>query len=153
MHRQTGLDTPALPPDRPAPTDARYHRRGDPWPLYASLEAPTVWAELAAATRGSIDPSQERRRLWRLDVTDLEVVDLRRPEVRDELGVALRDLTGPRSRAQSLTARAVRLGAGGMIVPSAALDGAWNLVVFASAFGSVRVAGSSALNPRTGGGS
>jgi RES domain-containing protein len=150
VHRHTGLDTPALPPARPAPTDARYHRRGDPWPLYASLDAPTVWAEWAAATRGAIDQSQERRRLWRLDVTDLEVVDLRRPEVRTELDVSLADLTGPRSRAQTLAARARRVGAQGMVVPSAALDGAWNLVVFTSAFETVRVAGSSAVNPATG---
>jgi hypothetical protein len=35
-----------------------------------------------------------------------------------------------------------------MIVPSAALDGAWNLVVFPAGFARLRTAGSSAMSPR-----
>ncbi|MGH2417374.1 MAG: RES domain-containing protein, partial [Candidatus Limnocylindria bacterium] len=46
------------------------------------------------------------------------------------------------------TARARALGADGMVVPSAAHAGHWNLVVFPSAFAKVRVAGSSATRPR-----
>ena len=150
MHRQTGIDTPALPPDRAAPTEARYHRSGDPWPLYASLEPATVWAEWAAAVRGAVDPAQERRRLWRIDVADLAVLDLRRDDVRAELDVELADLTGARWKAQGLAARARRRGAHGLVVPSAAHDGAWNLVVFPSGFDRVRVSGSSAVHPRIG---
>jgi RES domain-containing protein len=147
VHRQTGIDTPALPPDRPAPTAARYHRAGDPWPLYASLDSETVWAEWAAATRGAIDPTAERRRLWRIDVDGLRVVDLRRPAARDELGVGLSALIGPRRTAQTLSAKAQALGAEGMIVPSAAHADHWNLVVFPPAFAKLRVAGSMATNP------
>jgi RES domain-containing protein len=148
VHRQTGIATPALPPDRPAPTAARYHRAGDPWPLYASLDPETVWAEWAAATRGAIDPSAERRRLWRIDVNGLRVVDLRRPAARDELGVEVSDLVGARRAAQSLSAKARALGADGMIVPSAAHADHWNLVVFPAAFAKLRVAGSTATRPR-----
>lgn len=147
-HRQTGLDTPALPPDRPAPVEARGHRAGDPWPLYASLDPETAWAEWSAATRGAIDPRRERRRLWRLDVIDLNVADLRRSDVREQLGVDLDDLTGPRRVAQELAARARELGAEGVILPSAAHGGKWNLVVFPSAFSKVRVIGSVATRPR-----
>ena len=136
------------PPHRPAPTEGRYHRPGEPWPLYASLDAPTVWAEWQAATRGAIDPASERRRLWRLDVRDLPGVDLRRDEARTELGVDLEGLTGLRARAHGLARRARDLGAEGMVVPSAALTGAWNLVVFPSGFGRVRAAGSRAMHPR-----
>ncbi len=147
MHRQTGLDTPAFPPDRPAPTEGRYHRAGEPWPVYASLEPATVWAEWNAATRGAIAPSSERRRIWRLDAKSLPVVDLRRPEVAAELEVKLEDLTGARARAQPLAARVREAGAQGMIVPSAARAGAWNLVVFPEGFGRVRAAGSRVMNP------
>jgi RES domain-containing protein len=146
--RQTGVDTPALPPARPAATAARYHRAGDPWPLYASLEPVTVWAEWRAATRGAIDPANERRRLWRIEVTGLRVLDLRRRSVRAELGVELAELTGPRRAAQALATRALALGAEGIVAPSAAHEGHWNLVVFPSGFARLRVAGSTATRPR-----
>jgi RES domain-containing protein len=116
--------------------------------MYASLEPATAWAEWAAATSGAIDPSAERRRLWRVDVDELAVVDLRRPGLADELGVSERQLTGPRSRAHGFAAQARTLGAEGMIVPSAARDGAWNLVVFPSGYSRLRVAGSRAMHPR-----
>jgi RES domain-containing protein len=147
VHRQTGLDTPALPPDLPAPVEARCHRAGDPWPLYASLDVETVWAEWNAATRGAIDLSSERRRLWHLEVRGIRVVDLRVAEARDELGVELATLTGPRRAAQVLAARARDLGADGLVLPSAAHPGHWNLVVFPSAFAKVRVLGSKATHP------
>jgi len=112
------------------------------------LDPQTAWAEWSAATRGAIDPGSERRRLWRLDVTDLNVIDLRREGVREQLSVELDDLTGPRRAAQELAARARDLGAEGLILPSAAHGGKWNLVVFPSAFPKVRVTGSSATRPR-----
>ena len=86
--------------------------------------------------------------MWRLDVSDLDVVDLRRSEVREQLGVDLDDLTGPRRAAQELASRARELGAEGLILPSAAPGGTWNLVVFPSAFSKVRVIGSVATRPR-----
>ena len=107
-----------------------------------------MWAEWQAATRGAIDPADERRRLWRIEVEDLAVVDLRRPGLAEELGVSERQLTGPRSRAHGLAAKARALGADGLIVPSAARSDAWNLVVLPSGFGRVRVAGSRAMHPR-----
>ncbi|MEA2652554.1 MAG: hypothetical protein QOI85_2275 [Chloroflexota bacterium] len=136
-----------MPPDRPAPSEARCHRVGDPWPLYASLDVKTAWAEWSAATRGAIDPARERRRLWRLDVRNMNVVDLRRSETRKQLGVGLEALTGPRHAAQDLAARARELGADGLILPSAAHGGMWNLVVFPPAFSKVRVIGSTATRP------
>ncbi len=86
--------------------------------------------------------------MWRLDVTDLKVVDLRQSKVREELDVELDDLIGPRRAAQELASRARELGADGLILPSAAHGGTWNLVVFPSAFSKVRVIGSVATRPR-----
>jgi RES domain len=76
------------------------------------------------------------------------VLDLRRSEVVAELDIALDSLTGPRPRAHGLARRARSLGADGMIVPSAAHDGAWNLVVFPAGFARLRIAGSRATIPR-----
>jgi RES domain-containing protein len=106
-----------------------------------------VWAEWNAATRGAIDPATERRRLWRIDVDGLRVVDLRRPAARDELRVELASLTGARAAAQALSTKARGLGADGMIVPSAARAGEWNLVVFPSAFSKLAVDGSTTTRP------
>lgn len=137
-----------MPPDRPAPTDARYHRAGDPWPLYASLEAGTAWAEWSGATGGAIDPRSERRRLWQLEISDLPVLDLRETEARSTLGVGIGDLTGERTRTQAVVARAQARGAHGMIVPSAARPGAWNLVVFPAGFSAVAVGRGRKMRPR-----
>jgi RES domain-containing protein len=148
VHRQTGLDTPAFPPDRPAPTEGRYHRPGDPWPLYASLEPATAWAEWSAATGGRIDPGSERRRLWRIDVAGLPVVDLRDADAVTALRASIGQLVGPRGAAQRLARRVRAAGGMGMIVPSAAHPGHWNLVVFPEGFAHVATRGSRSAHPR-----
>jgi hypothetical protein len=74
-------------------------------------------------------------------------VDFRRPDVADELGVSVESLTGARARAHGLAARARRLGALGMIVPSAARAGAWNVVVFPDGFDRIRPYGSRVMHP------
>lgn len=141
------MDTPALPPDRPAIGEGRYHRPGDPWPLYASLEPGTVWAEWASATHGAIDPAEERRRLWSIGIRDLPILDLRRPEVVEALGIDPRDLVGPRGAAQALATRARALGAQGLVAPSAADPERWNLVVLPEGFGHVTVGRSRVVHP------
>lgn len=83
-----------------------------------------------------------------MDAVELPVLDLRRPAVVAELGINLEDLVGPRSRAHGLVKRARAMGAQGMVVPSAAIGGEWNLVVFPPGFERLRTAGSRAMNPR-----
>jgi len=107
-----------------------------------------VWAEWGAATRGAIDPRSERRRLWEVEVADLPILDLRRPDVRNALGVTLEELIGPRRAAQALGSRAGELGALGLLVPSAAREDAWNLVVFPDGFDRLTVGRSRSTNPR-----
>ncbi len=147
MHRQTGVEFPALPPSHPAPAPARWHRTGDPWPLYATLEPATAWAEWQAATGGAIDPPGERRRLWTLDVDALPVIDLRDPAARAAVGVELDELRGAWPVTQALGPRLRALGAAGVIAPSAARAGHWNLVVFPAGFGRVSVRDGRTMHP------
>ena len=76
------------------------------------------------------------------------MLDLRDPAVVAELGIVLDDLIGERAAPQTLAARARALGAQGMIVPSAARHGRWNLVVFPAGFGRVASRSSRAMHPR-----
>jgi hypothetical protein len=131
-----------MPPTQPAPHAARYHQPGDPWPLYASLDKQTMWAEWAHATDGQVPPQEDPRWVCALDV-DLRVLDLRDPATRRALRAGIRALRGPWSPDQPnpttlRVARAARdLGVDGMIVPSAARADGWNLVVLPVAFESV----------------
>lgn len=75
------------------------------------------------------------------------MLDLRRADVRAMLGVELGELTGPRGRAQPLAGRARAIGAEGMIVPSAAHDGHWNLVIFPGGLGRITRRTSRAQHP------
>jgi RES domain-containing protein len=143
--RQTALRVPGcLPPEQPAPHAGRYHRPGDPWPLYASLDRATMWAELAHATDGAVPPPENPRWVCSLDV-DLRVLDLRDAATRRALRTSLAALTAPWSpdapnRAAQRAMRAARsIGVDGLIVPSAAQPGGWNLVVLPPAFDRVRL--------------
>jgi RES domain-containing protein len=134
-----------LPPDQPAPHAGRYHRPGDPWPLYATLDRDTMWSEWRRATSDAVDAQEEERTVCTLDL-DLRVLDLRSPATRYALGVTLEQLTGEWSpdapnRACLAVARAARdAGADGFVVPSAARDGGWNVAVLPGAFDHVHVA-------------
>lgn len=75
------------------------------------------------------------------------MIDLRDERVRHALGVDLGTLVGTRGPCQALARRANRLGATGMVVPSAARDGAWNVVVFPTGFGSLEPLGSAVRSP------
>jgi hypothetical protein len=59
--RQTAPNYPAFPPRLPAAASARYHDRGDPWPLYAALDEVTLWREWHASNPAAT--ARERRRL------------------------------------------------------------------------------------------
>lgn len=134
-----------LPPVQPAPHAGRYHRVGDPWPLYASLDRPTMWAEWSHATGGAIAPADDPRWVCALDL-DLTVLDLRDAATRRALRVTERQLTGDwapdtPNPATSRVMRAARdLGVDGVVVPSAARAGGWNVAVLPTAFERVSLA-------------
>jgi RES domain-containing protein len=154
--RQTALRVPAcLPPVQPAPHPGRYHAAGDPWPLYAALDRDTMWDEWRRATDAAIAPTDDERWVCTLDV-DLAVLDLRDAATRSALGVTLDELVGPWSperpnRAARRVARAAReLGVDGLVVPSAARAGGWNLAVLPEAFDRVRMVARRRSEPAAG---
>jgi RES domain-containing protein len=105
----------------------------------------TLWREWHASNPGST--ARERRRLWQLQATDLPVIDLRDPAVVQAVGVDPTSLVGPRDQARPLADRARELGADGMVVPSAAHPGGWNVVVFPTGFDRLRVVRERDLRP------
>jgi RES domain-containing protein len=142
----------------PATYDGRYHRVGDPGTWYAALSPDGAWAEhYRHWTHADIDPYEVRRRFGRARVRDLRLLDLTSGDVRNALGVDEAALVGDdRKECQDLGARARAAGFDGLLVPSAALAGATNLVVFAHALHKVHVEASEVVapptDPRTGSG-
>lgn len=88
-----------------------------------------------------VDPFEVRRRAGRARVTDLRVLDLTDPVVRQALHVTEADLTGEDyTRCQDLADAARAAGLDGVLAPSAGLPGAVTLVVFAAAMDAGNVA-------------
>jgi hypothetical protein len=78
-----------------------------------------------------VDPFEVRRRVGAVDVNGLEVLDLTNDTVRSSLGLNLEDLTGDDyARAQEVADAARAGGFGGILAPSAAMQGRRTLVVF-----------------------
>ena len=83
-------------------------------------------------------PFEVRRRVGAVDVAGLEVLDLTDGAVRSLLSVTMDDLTGDDySRAQEVAEAAQAAGFGGILAPSAAMEGRKTLVVFATGFPSI----------------
>ena len=103
-----------------------------------------MWAEWAHASDAPRLPDDDPRWVCELDV-DLAVLDLRDPSTRRALRVGLRGLTGswspdtPNRDARRVAAAAAELEVDGAIVPSAAAEGGWNLLVLPRAFERVRL--------------
>lgn len=133
-----------LPPEQPAPHAGRYHAPGGPWPLYATLDEATIWAEWAHATGGAVRPADDPR--WRcVFEADLAVLDLRDDATRAALGVTLDELVAPWSpdrpnaTCRRVLAAALGTAADAIIVPSAARPGGWSIDVLPAAFGRLRL--------------
>lgn len=80
-----------------------------------------------------VDPFELRRRVGRVTVDRLQVLDLTDPAVRAEVGLEATDLVGDDyTKTQTVAAAAAAAGFGGLLAPSAALPGRRTLVVFAA---------------------
>jgi len=80
-----------------------------------------------------VDPFEVLRRVGRVRVDRLDVLDLTNPGVRAAVGLDEADLVGDDyAKTQAVAAAAAGAGFGGVLAPSAALPGRRTLVVFAS---------------------
>ena len=117
----------------PAVVDARYQRQGKPGVWYASSRERSAWAELVRHTNSpELSPFQLRRRVGRVRITKLRVLDLTDPQVQAHLSVSADDLVGDDyRRCQQLAALARGAGLDGILAPSAALPDHQTLAIFA----------------------
>jgi len=130
---QNSPSYPLLSCADPATVDARYQRRGQPGVWYGSSKERSAWAELFRHTYSpELSPFHIRRRVGRVRVTDLRVLDLTDPGTCAQLGVRESDLTGDDyTRTQVFAALAYEASFDGVLAPSAALPGHQTLAVFA----------------------
>jgi RES domain-containing protein len=121
-----GLKSRADPPLN----DGRYHRKGHTATWYASTSEQGAWAEMFRHLDRAVSPFEIRRRVGRVEVISLRVLDLARPRVQDTLGVTEDQLVDDDlTICQSLGEAAVGLFEG-VLGPSAALPGCRTLAVF-----------------------
>jgi hypothetical protein len=103
-----------------------------------------MWAEWAHASDAPRQPTDDPRWVCELEA-DLRVLDLRRAATRRALRVGVAGLIGPWSPdvpnrdARRVARAAAELGVDGVIVPSAAAEDGWNLVVLPRGFERVRM--------------
>jgi RES domain-containing protein len=126
----TGRALPSFP--SPASYGARYHRAGAEGAWYASSRERAAWAELLRHHQSpELSPFEVRRRVGRVRVEDLAVLDLTDPEVREHIGVTEAELVADDlSLCQAIGERANKAGFDGILAPSAALPGEATLAVF-----------------------
>ena len=122
---------------QPAVVDGRYHREGGPGAWYGSSSERAAWAELIRHTpRKGVDRFEMKRRIGRIRVKGLVVLDLTSEATRLALGLGRHsflsdDLVGEEyARCQDLAERARKAGFEGVLAPSAAMRGELTLVVF-----------------------
>lgn len=77
----------------------------------------------------------------------LPIVDFRDPAATAGLGVAVEELANGWELPQALAAQVRAAGAAGAVVPSAARQGFWNLVIFPEGFERLSVSGGRTMRP------
>ena len=103
-----------------------------------------MWSERSRATDAEVPPHEDPRWVCTFDA-DVAVLDLRDPATCRALRVTTGQLTrrwspeAPNSAALRVAAAARRLGVDGMVVPSAARPGGWNLAVLPAGFERLRL--------------
>lgn len=125
----------------PASVDARYQQQGEPGVWYASSRERGAWAEqFRHLLDDTVSPLEIRRRVGRVRVTDLQVLDLTDPDVQQLLGLIEADLTSDDyAVCQDVAAVARDAGFDAVLAPSAALPDLQTLAVFAGALHSGKV--------------
>jgi RES domain-containing protein len=145
--RQAAPDWPPLyhAAGEPLPTQGsgRWHRQGQGYAQYLSLEPMGAWAELIRyeAIRGAARAAEYRRRLWLVFVREHALADLSTFDRYDACGLDPRLAVGPHENAQALADELRTAGYRGLLSPSAALSGATNLTLFGPRYEKVLLGG------------
>jgi RES domain-containing protein len=119
----------------PAVTSGRYHRLGGAGVWYASSSENSAWAELFRHHEaGGVSPLEVIRRIGRVRIKRLGVLDLTDARVRDAFGVSEGELISDNlTHCQEIAQYAQKAGYDEILAPSAALEGQRTLAVFAFA--------------------
>lgn len=127
----------------PSQSSGRWHRVGEGYAQYLSLEPLGAWAELVRyeAIRGAARAAQYRRRLWLVLVREHDVADLATFDRWEACGLDPALAVGDHERAQALAGELRAGGYRGLLAPSAALPGATNLTLFGPRFEKVLLGG------------
>lgn len=132
-YRVSSYDTPC--PPSPSRRDSRWGHEGGPVVNYWSLHPHGCWAEVYRA-EGLLQfedvYGKVAQRLWVADLSHLEVVDIH--DLLDDLGMADDDLVSDWAPCQRAALQLVADGHLNVRVPSAALPGTDNLVLFEQRF-------------------
>jgi RES domain len=146
-YRQASPDWPPLyhAAGEPAPSQVsgRWHRQGEDYAQYLSLEPLGAWAELVRydAIRMVQRAHAYHRRLWLCFVREHEIADLSTFDAYRECGLDPGIAVGDHAASQALADELRATGYRGLLSPSAALAGATNLTLFGERYERVMLGG------------
>lgn len=116
----------------PTQESGRWHRQGEGYAQYMSLDPTGAWAEFIR--REEIRDEERRhaasRNLWRVTVEETDIADLSTFERFEECDLDPQLAVGDWNASQRLADALLEAGYRGLLTPSAALPGAVNLTVF-----------------------
>lgn len=118
---------------QPSQQSGRWHRVGEGYAQYMSLDSSGAWAELIRyeSIRGQPRAEEYIRRLWIFSVQEQDVADLASFDAYVDCGLDPAIAVGDDHQASQALADELRAaGYRGVLSPSAALEGAVNLTLF-----------------------
>lgn len=116
----------------PSQSSGRWHRQGDGYAQYLSLDPAGAWAELIRyeGIRGQPRAAEYRRQLWVFSIADHDIADLSTFDAYAAAGLDPAIAVAGHTAAQELADELRAAGYRGVLSPSAALPGAVNLTLF-----------------------
>jgi hypothetical protein len=120
----------------PSQVSGRWHRLGDGYAQYMTLDPMGAWAEQVRfeKIRGNTRAEQYTRRLWLMLAREREIADLATFDRYDGCGLDPRIAVGDHAASQDLADELQAAGYRGLLSPNAALVGAINLTLFGARF-------------------
>jgi hypothetical protein len=134
----------------PSQRSGRWHREGEGYAQYLSLDAAGAWCELIRyeAIRAGARASEYIRKLWLVHVRERQIANLATFELYEACGLDPRLAVAAHGPCQELAGELLEAGFRGLLSPSAALAGATNLTLFGQRYEKVLRTGSASwVNP------